>query len=446
MCGIFGVFGANKAAELAMMGLHGIQHRATEFAGIATTDGTYLYRHAGPGLARQVFKDQKTLDRLHGRHALGHIRYGTSQKTRDDEYRDNTQPILGYYGGTQFALAHNGNLPDTQDLQKKLGRSLMTTMDSEYLVRLLEKWQTGNIVADLRRLMTALRGSYALCLLFPDKMVAVQDPTHCRPLSLGTYEDGYFICSESCGFDGVDAKFERELFPGEILVIEAPNGPRSWPAPESKLRHCLFELNYFSHPASQVFGRNVEDYRLALGKALEEYCPAHGADIVTPVPDSANLIAKGFSSTGRSGAYQMLMWRSHYVGRSFIEESQVERDTTVANKFTFAPRAIEGKKVVVVDDSIVRGTTTRRIVRKLRQYGAKEVHLRIATPPIEHPCRYGIDTPTYEELISAGKTPVQIREELGADSLLFLPLEVQKKLTAAPKDFCFACMDGQYWH
>lgn len=444
MCGIFGVFNAPKAAEWAVIGLHGNQHRAIDYTGIVSSDGSNLYRHGGAGLARQVFSDAAVINRLHGRHSLGHIRYPTVQ---DDDTRENIQPIMGNYGGEAFALAHNGNITNRVELQKILGDySMATSMDTEFIVRLLEKFCTNNLVEDLKKVVSLLKGSYALCLIFREKLIAVQDPHSNRPLTLGKREESWFVSSESCGFGGVGAEFIRDIAPGEILTIEASNGLRSWPFAEATPKKCRFEGNYFSHPSSLAFGEPVDEYRKRLGRALEERFPVPGADIVTPVPDSSNFIAMGYAETGRSGSYRPVIIRSHYVGRTFIAADQAKRDAEVAQKFSFTSHVIEGKSIVVVDDSIVRGTTLPKIVKELRHYGAREIHIRIGSPPILFPCVYGINTHEQKELISANLSKMHICQAVDADSLEFLPLEIQKHLSPDPASFCYACMDGVYWH
>lgn len=446
MCAIFGIYKKRKAAEDTMIGLHGNQHRATDFAGIASSDGEIIYRHTGAGLARQVFADKKILNSLHGLHSLGHLRYPTAQKQEGDEDRDNTQPMKGYYQGKEFALAHNGNLTNTFALHALLDEKQMrTTMDTEYIVALIERYQTGNVAEDLKKVFAMLKGTYCLGILFPEMLVAVRDPSGSHPLSIGKDRDGeaLYISSETCAFSGANARFVRELEPGEIVCIDQ-NGLVSYRFGSSAPRLCRFELNYFSHPSSITFGHSVTSYREKLGLLLEEHCPAPGCDIVVPIPDSARFIGMGYAESGRSGRYCEAIVRNHYVGRSFIEESQVKRDTTVANKFNFTGSLIEGRKLAVVDDSIVRGTTLLKIVAELRQHGAKEIHLRSASPPIKHPCRYGIDMPTYGELISARMPKEELCHLLGADSLEFLPLEVQKKMVPA-EHVCHACMDGEYW-
>lgn len=446
MCGIFAVFGARKAAELTVIGLHGNQHRAIEFAGIASSDGTNIFREVGPGLARQVFADSDKINRLHGQHAVGHIRYSTAQKQEDDKYRDNIHPVIGWYQGKKFALVHNGNLTNVDELSNLLNsRTMETRLDTEYIVRLIEKFDTGKLVADLTKVFGLLKGSYSLGILFPECLVAVRDISGNRPLSLGKLGEGYFISSETCGFSGLGVEFVRDIDPGQIVCIEA-SGIRSWPFAEPKERMCRFEHIYFSLPTSLTFGEPVIDFRKRLGRMLEVHYPAPGADIVIPVPDSARFIAMGYAESGRSGHYDEPIVRSHYVGRTFIAADQAKRDAEVAQKFTFAPHAIEGKKIVVVDDSIVRGTTLPKIVGELRRYGAKEVHVRIGSPPIKHPCLYGINTPTQQELMSFTHKTAEICAKVGADSLQFLPLSALEELAPYPDNFCYACIDGKYWH
>ena len=443
MCGIAGAFNASKAAERTVICLHGNQHRAREFTGIVTSDGTNLFRETGKGIAREVFSDRDKLNRLHGRHAVGHIRYSTIQRKEDDKYRDNIQPIKGWYGNKEFALAHNGNLYNLEELQSLLGAPRSTRMDSEYIVRLLEKWQTGDLLRDLQKVFSVLKGSYSLGILFPDKLLAVRDSSGNRPLSIGKLDESYFISSETCGFSGVGAELVQDVEAGQIVTIDT-GGIHAWSFAEPRLQQCRFEGNYFSLPTSLTFGEEVDEYRLRLGRALQDHCPAPGADIVTPVPDSSNYIAMGYAESGKSGVWRPVITRSHY-GRSFIAASQVERDETVALKFSFSPHAIRGRSIVVVDDSLVRGTTLRKVVAEMRRYKPREIHIRSGSPKIKYPCLYGIDTPDASKLIAATHaTNEELCRELNADSVEFLPLEVQKELTPNPGNYCFACMDGEY--
>lgn len=441
MCGIFAVFNARKAAELTVIGLHNMQHRAIEYAGIVSSDGYNLFSHRGEGIARQVFSSSAVLNRLHGHHALGHIRYST---VTDDPDLERAQPIEGSWYGEPFALAHNGNLTNYAQLKQRLDRPLRSSMDSECIVRLIERGSSKDLIEAVKGALVHLEGSYALCILFPERLLTIQDRSNNKPLSIGTIGDSYIVSSETCAIRSVGARFVRDVEPGEIVVIDR-SGVRSVSFAQPRLRKCRFEGNYYSHPSSVTFGEPVDEYRMRLGKALEEHCPA-AADIVTAVPDSSMFIAMGYAHSGRSGRYRPVIIRNHYVGRTFIAATQAKRDAEVSQKFNFTEHAIKGRRIVVVDDSIVRGTTLPKIVRQLRENGAKAVHVRIGSPPITYPCLYGINTPTKAELISANKSTSAICSDLGADSLQFLPLQVQKSLSAHPEHFCFACMDGNYWH
>lgn len=441
MCGIFGVFNARKAAELSVIGLHGIQHRAIDYAGIVSTDGEHFYRERGRGIARQVFS-KEMLDRLHGKSAIGHIRYPT---VADNPTKDNTQPIQGQYGGESFALAHNGNLTNTAELAALVEPlTLSTSMDTEYIVRLLQKDGGDDFEKSLARVCCSLRGSYALVILLKDRLIAVRDPSGNRPLSIGEADGAYFISSETCVFPNLSADHIVDVAPGAIVTIES-SMVRSKRFADRNEKKCRFEGIYFSHPASVVFGENVARFRMSVGRMLEAHFPVDGADIVTPVPDSSTFIAQGFGESGRSGVFFPVIFRSHYVGRTFIAATQSMRDEKVAQKFTFSSEEVAGKRIVVVDDSIVRGTTLPKIVEQLRRLGAREVHVRIGSPPITHPCMYGINTPTKRELLSSSATPEEIRQKIGADSLEFLPIKLLRSISREPDTYCWSCMIGDYW-
>ncbi len=441
MCGIFGVFNVPKAAELTVIGLHGNQHRAIDYAGVVSSDGTHLYRERGSGLARQVFT-KDVLNRLHGKHALGHVRYPT---VADDPTRDNVQPVLGSYRGMPFALVHNGNLTNHESLQSRFRLTCATSMDTEIIVRLCETFSGMRFEDALIETVRELRGSFSLGVLTPHRLYAIRDPRGNRPLSVGYLNGGHCISSETCVFPNLDVRAEDEVQPGTMLVIERGTiEVRHFQS--AKQQKCRFEGIYFSHPSSRTFGEQVSRFRYNLGKVLEEVAPIPGgADIVTPVPDSATFIALGYGSSGRSGSFFPVITRNHYVGRTFIAATQAGRDTEVSQKFNFTPEEVEGKRVVVVDDSIVRGTTSAKLIHTLRSLGAKRVHVRVGSPPIMHPCRYGIDTKTEGELISANMSTAEICKKIGADSLEFLPLEVLKKLSPDASSWCFACMNGEYW-
>lgn len=441
MCGIVGVYGAKKAAELDVVGLHANQHRARDKAGVVSTDGHHMYRERVEGVVRNFTAEM--LDRLHGKAAIGHIRYPT---VSDDKTRDNTQPLVGQFAGNPIAIAHNGNLTNLAELEKLVpAEKRSTSMDSEYILRLLEADESDEIDVALPRVLSLLKGSFELLILMTDRLIAVRDPQGNHPLSIGRDGDSFFVSSESCAFPILKAEYLGDIQPGTYVTMTdfgVANMTR-YASPDNK--QCYFEKIYFSHPASRVFGENVGRFRIRLGQKLEERHPVPGADVVIGVPDSANFIAMGYGQSGRSGTYFPAIIRSHYVGRTFIAALQAMRDEEVAQKFAFSVDEIRGKRVVIVDDSIVRGTTMPKIVGALRFIGAKEVHVRIGSPPIAHPCRYGINTPTYEELISHHLSPDQIRDKMGADSLHFLPIEDLRSLAEKPEDYCYSCMTGQYW-
>lgn len=444
MCGIVGVWNARKAAELTVVGLHANQHRAIDYVGIVTTDGYNLFRERGPGLARQVFTD-KMLNALHGKAAIGHIRYPTVDNDPKD-VRDNIQPIMGVYRGSQFAVAHNGNITNGEEVAKHLqGVRLATTMDSEWIVRLLEKYASGDVEADIITVAKLLKGSFSLLFLFRDRMIALVDPSGCRPLSWGKNGDeGIYVSSETCAFPNLNAVHVGDIEPGTMHVWAA-GGHRVEHYARAHPKHCRFEGIYYSHPSSRVFDENISRFRVALGKALEELYPVPGADLVTPVPDSSNFIAMGYASSGRSGEYYPVITRNHYVGRSFIAAKHLNRSDIVAQKFNFTANEIVGKSIVVIDDSIVRSTTLPIIVEKLREMGAREVHVRIGCPPIKYPCKYGVDIRSRDELVAAKYTEEEIRELTGATTLKYMMLDRLRSLSQKPNSFCYACMDGKYW-
>ncbi len=444
MCGIFGVWGAPRAAELVAIGLHNLQHRATDYAGIVSSDGKHLYAEHGIGIARRVFK-QGVTGHLHGRSAIGHIRYPT---VSDDKARVNIQPIVGSYAGEPVAIAHNGNITNTEVLKLTAAFSvskLSTSMDTEYILRILETKGSGNIIRDLRQTFACLEGSFSLLILSPRFLIAARDKSGNRPLSIGQLDNGGFcVSSETCAFPNVNAKHLCDVDAGTMVIVYGDGlHVHRFATPEE--RKCRFEGIYYAHPASTVFDENVGRFRMSIGRALEELFPVLDADIVVPVPDSSNLIAMGYAESGCSGTFFPAITRNHYVGRTFIVPTQGERDTKVAQKFTFAAEEIAGKVIVLIDDSIVRGTTLPRITKKLRRLGAKEIHVRIGSPPISHPCRYGINTPTYDELVATHATKEEIQASIGADSLEFLPLETLMSLSDTPGSYCYACMSGQYW-
>lgn len=445
MCGLLGVIRARKAAELVTIGLHHNQHRAVDAAGIVASNGRHLSRERGPGIVSKAF-DGDMLNRLHGMAAIGHIRYATSGKEGDDKRYDNIQPILGLFHGTPFAVAHNGNLTNVDELGRHISpRELITTTDTEYIVRLLERERSHEIEHALKNVLGMLRGSFELLILMPDRMIAVRDPQGNHPLSIGTADGAFFVSSETCAYPSLGAAYVGEIDPGTFVTFREYGEPEITKYATASRKQCVFELVYYAHPASHIFGRNVGRFRQQLGRRLEAEFGVPGSEIVLGIPDSANFIAMGFGATGRSGEYYPAVNRHHYIGRTFIAATQADRDEEVSNKFTFCAEEIAGKTVILIDDSIVRGTTLRKVIKVMRLMKARQVHVRIASPPFRHPCRYGINTKTYDELIANQKTVEGIREEIGADSLHYLTLDGLKDVVGNPHEFCFACMDGSFW-
>lgn len=447
MCGIFGIWDApqngdsNMAAQVTRIGLHGNQNRAHDYAGIVSTDGLHLYRHASAGIAKDVFTPAR-LKFLRGMSALGHVRYPT---VSDEPGRDNMQPIEGNWKGQPFALAHNGSLTNTQSLAKRFPHQA-TSMDSEYIVRLIEQSDAGNIESAIVEALEQLKGSFELGILLQDRLIAVRDPQGNHPLSVGRLGSGYVISSETTAFGMMRVTEHWEVAPGTMVIIDGGTVKTARYAKACE-KKCSFEYVYVSMPSSEIAGTSVSEFRLALGRKLEELCPAQGADIVAGVPDSSSPIALGYGESGRSGRYRSALLRHHYAGRNFLIKNQEGRDDDIAMKHPPDVAAIRGKKIVLVEDSIVRGTTLRHLVGLLRDLNAKEIHLRIGCPPISHPCLYGINTRTRDELIINRLGVEKLCAFLQADSLEFLPIEAfQELIPGAPSTNCFACMNGEYWH
>ena len=448
MCGLFAAFKAKKAAELTCLGLQAQQHRAEDFAGIITSDRHNSFRYTGAGRVSQVF-DQEKLDRLHGRSALGHIRYPTVD---DDPSRDNTQPIIAIYGNGYVAIGHNGNLTNTDLLKRELKGSapLATSMDTECILRLFCGAGTGDIITDLEHALNHVRGTYSLAMLFtdPECLLLVRDPSGNRPLWIGRDGESWFAASETVALQKIGATIVRTVRGGEAVII-SEEGLSSYllrGLPVTPRAECIFEDIYYLHPASWTGdGVSASEFRLNLGKKLAEIFPVPGAELIIGVPSSADLIGRGYArALHKSELCMPGLVRSNYVGRSFIAVNQALREAIADIKFSVDGYFVRNKSIVVVDDSIVRGTTIKKIVKMIFSHGAREVHVRIGCPLIAHPCRYGIDIPTYAELAAAVKSPDEIRLEVGATSLEWLPIEALRELVRFPDDHCFACMTGQY--
>ena len=441
-CGIFGVYGHPNAAELTYYGLFALQHRGQESAGIVTSDGKQLRVHKGMGLVSQVFSGE-ILHNLVGHTAVGHTRYSTTGSS----HLRNAQPLTVDCARGQLAIAHNGNLTNAALLREQLeaqGSIFQTTVDSEIILHLMAQptvdGHENNLVSTIRR----IEGAFSLVIMTETELIGVRDPHGFRPLSLGKLDDGWVLSSETCALDLIHAKFVRDLEPGEIVIIDK-NGLRSIQAfPEHKRRaFCMFEFVYFGRPDSNFLGRNVYKVRVEMGRQMALENPVE-ADIVVPVPDSGNCAALGFSL--QSGIpYEQAFVRNHYIGRSFLQPSQLIRDFNVRVKLNIIPDLVKGKRVVIVDDSIVRGTTCKSRVNNLKEAGAKEVHVRVSCPPHMNPCVYGIDFPDRSKLMAANHSIDEMRRYLNADSLAYLSLDGMVKATGQPADsFCMACYDGRY--
>ena len=440
-CGVVGVFGHPEAATLAYLGLYALQHRGQESAGIVSSNGEALISHRAMGLVADIF-DQATLATLKGNIAIGHNRYSTTGNT----VLKNCQPFVVEWAHGALAIGHNGNLVNADLLREELeerGSIFQSTSDTEVIIHLIAASTGGTLMDRLIDALQRVQGAYSLVMMTEDRLIGARDPAGFRPLVLGRLGDGWVLASETCALDLVDAKYEREVEPGEIVEITA-GGLRSLkPFLPQPPRRCVFEYVYFARPDSVLFGNNVYEVRKELGRQLarESGVPA---DIVIPVPDSGVPAAIGFAE--QAGLpFEMGLIRNHYVGRTFIEPSSSIRHFGVKVKLNAQRAVLAGKRVIVVDDSIVRGTTSRKLVTMLRQAGAREVHMRISSPPTRNPCYYGIDTPTRGELIASSQGLEEIRRYLGADSLAYLSLEGLFAFTRGRSEtFCDACFSGNY--
>jgi amidophosphoribosyltransferase len=439
-CGVVGIAGVSGAAELASMAMHALQHRGQESAGITVSDGHLIRTHKSMGLVADCF-DETTLKSMPGTFAIGHVRYSTSGSSN----LINAQPIQVASHRGAVSLAHNGNLVNAPQLRRAMelaGSIFSTTSDSEVILHLMARSRAETVADALQEILPEVRGAYSLVLLTGDTLIAARDPLGFRPLCLGRFQDSYVVASESCAFDIIGARYLRDVEPGEMVVLGQGELVSRRVAEAGIERRCVFEHVYFSRPDSQIFGTSVERARRASGEILGREAPV-AADLVTAVPDSSNTAALGFArATGIP--FELALIRNHNVGRTFISPAQQVRDMSVRIKFNPVREVLAGKRVVVVDDSIVRGTTMRKLVKLLRQAGAEEVHLRIASPPVSHPCFYGIDTPVRKELIASSHTNEEIAAYLRVDSLHYLSLEGLLEATGEGDRYCNACFTGQY--
>lgn len=444
-CGVVGIYGHPEAANLAYLALYALQHRGQESAGIASSNGQTLLVHRGMGLVADIF-DEKMIRRLEGWSAIGHNRYSTTGSTA----LKNSQPLLVKYTHGALAVAHNGNLVNAEELRLQLeghGSIFQSTVDTEVILHLIAASRAPRLVDRAIEALQQVRGAYSLVLLSEHEMIAVRDPHGFRPLVLGRITDPgretHVVVSETCALDLIGATYEREVEPGEVLLFTLQGVTSYFPFPRQPLSRCIFEHIYFSRPDSLLYGRSVYQTRKELGRQLAREA-AVAADIVIPVPDSGVPAALGYAE--ESGLpFEMGLIRNHYVGRTFIEPRESIRHFGVKVKLNAQPEVLRGKRVVVVDDSIVRGTTSRKIVTMIRGAGAREVHLRISSPPTIGPCFYGVDTPTRRELIAASHSVEEIRRYMTADSLAYLSeAGMYAALREEQGGFCDACFTGRY--
>jgi len=440
-CGVVGVYGHPEAAKLAYLSLYALQHRGQESAGITSSDGLDLFTHRRMGVVSEIFTGD-VLGRLPGEAAIGHTRYSTA----GDTSLVNAQPIVSDCNRGKLALAHNGNLTNANEHRRRLerrGSIFQTTSDTEVIVHLAARSPASNLPGALADALHQVEGAYSLVVLTREELYAIRDPRGFRPLALGRMDGAWVVASETCAFDLIGAEYVRDVEPGEMLRISRGGQESIRFAAEKPQQHCIFEHVYFARPDSLVFGRSVQMSRERLGRWLAREHPVD-ADLVVPVPDSGVPAAVGYAL--ESGIpFQMALIRNHYVGRTFIEPRQSIRDFGVKLKLNPVRRLLEGRRVVLVDDSIVRGTTSRKIVRMVREAGAVEVHMRISCPPTISPCFYGVDTPTREELIAAQHSVEEIRQYIEADSLGYLSMEhLRDSVQDTDGTFCTSCYTGVY--
>jgi len=438
-CGVFGLYGHPDASKLTYLGLYALQHRGQESAGIVSYDGDKTYEYVDIGLVSEVFNEER-LNRLKGYLAIGHVRYSTTGPS----ILRNAQPFLVHHLGKSFAIAHNGNLINAYALRKKLeeeGAIFQSTMDSEIIMHLWLKYLHLGLEEALLKALSQLKGAYSLLLMTDDTLIAARDPFGFRPLCLGRKGDTLFVASETCALDLVEAEYIRDIEPGEILFIDK-NGLRSIKMPTNKHAYCVFELIYFSRPDSYIFGKNVYLFRKEQGHQLAKEAFIEG-DFVMPLPDSGNYVALGYAEATKM-PFEMGMIRNHYVGRTFIQPSSSMRGLSARIKLNPVKALLKGKRIIILEDSIVRGTTSRSRIKALREIGVKEIHLLISCPPHRFPCFYGIDFPSPGELIAASKSIEEIRDFLGLDSLHYLSLEGLLSIGIDPNRFCLACFTGDY--
>ncbi|QOS98867.1 amidophosphoribosyltransferase [Brevibacterium sp. JNUCC-42] len=446
-CGVFGIYNHKEAAPLTYMGLHALQHRGQESAGICSSDGEKWYKHRGMGLVSEAF-GKGELAKFQGHLAIGHTRYTTQGSSKIE----NAQPLFFNYAQGSMAVAHNGNLVNAGVIRKELekkGSIFQTTSDTEVIAHLIARSSKKDLPSAVKEALQEIKGAYALLVMNEDQLIVALDPNGLRPLSLGTLGDAIVVASETCAFDIVGGSYWREIEPGELLVIDQHGIQSHRFAPKINRTLCTFEYIYFARPDSDIDGINVHMARKRLGIQLAYEAPAEG-DVVIGVPDSSTSAAIGFAEA-TDIPYEIGFIKNRYVGRTFIQPSQELRERGVHMKLSVVRKVVEGKRVIMIDDSIVRGTTSSRIVQMLRDAGATEVHVRISSPPVKNPCFYGIDTSSFDELIASNKSVEEIRSYIGADSLIFMTpqgmIDAIGRIdsnNAPDRGHCLACFTGNY--
>jgi len=442
-CGVFGIYAPGQDLfKITTFALYALQHRGQESAGIAVSDGNSIHLKKGMGLVSEVFHNNRELEKIPAVSAIGHVRYPTSGGSRPE----NAQPLLVRYRHGGMAVAHNGNLINGVELRERLeneGSIFQTTTDSELVCHLIARYGYNDLESSLKGVLPYLHGSYSFVFLTEDKLVGIRDPHGIRPLSLGILNGNYVLASETCAFDTIGAETIRDINPGEMVVISKEGIKSTQITPSSSSSLCIFEFIYFARPDSNINGRNVHLVRKKLGKQLAIEHPAE-ADLVTGVPDSSLAAAAGFAEE-MGLPYEMGMIKNRYIGRTFIQPSKEDRNIGVQLKLNPVKQLVEGKKIVVVDDSIVRGTTSKKLVDMFFKAGAREVHLRISSPPVISPCYYGIDTPSYEELVGYKKKAEEVCKEIGATTLGYLSHEgMVDSIGLSKQSLCRACFTGDY--
>ena len=441
-CGVFGIFGHKDAARLTYFGLYALQHRGQESAGIVSSTGKAIHDHKGMGLVPDIFNEQ-ILAVLHGHIAIGHVRYSTTGSS----VAKNAQPFVVYHGGKPLAIAHNGNLTNAKEIRNKLekkGSIFQTTMDSEIILHLLTQNIRGGLEEALVKALSKIKGAYSCVLMAQNRLIAFRDPNGFRPLCLGLLDDGYIVSSETCALDLIEAQYIRDIDPGEILIVGESGLKSIRSFPEQRRTFCIFEYIYFARPDSTIFGQNVYSVRKRLGRKLAQEYPIR-ADFAMPFPDSGNYAAIGFCQ--ESGIpLEMGVIRNHYVGRTFIEPTQSMRDFGVRVKLNPVKEILNQKRIVIVEDSIIRGTTSKARIKALRKAGAWEIHMVVSCPPHRYPCYYGIDFSTEGELIASQHSVEEIKNFIGLDSLCYLSLPgmLEAAGLGGQNSFCLACFNGKY--